>query len=133
MDASPIEHASTDDGDELRWMEERLRAAMLAGDVAELDAMIDDALVFTTMTGAVVTKAMDLDAHRSRTLRISRMEPSEQRIDRYGDAAVVTVRIEMAGTFAETPFAGIYRYGRVWIRRPDGWRIVAGHVTEVRD
>jgi ketosteroid isomerase-like protein len=132
MDTPPIHETSADSHDELRRMEERLRAAMLAGDVAELDALIDDALVFTTMTGEVATKAMDLDAHRSGVLRIHRMDPSELRIERFGDAAVVSVRMELAGTFADAPFAGPFRYGRVWIRRPQGWRVAAGHVTEIR-
>jgi hypothetical protein len=40
--------------------------------------------------------------------------------------------MEMAGSFRGTPFAGPYRYTRVWCERPDGWRIVAGHVSAVQ-
>jgi ketosteroid isomerase-like protein len=37
----------------------------------------------------------------------------------------------MAGSFKDTPIDGSYRYTRVWTKRPDGWRIVAGHVSAV--
>jgi hypothetical protein len=40
--------------------------------------------------------------------------------------------MEMAGAFKGTPFAGPFRYTRVWREGLDGWRIVAGHVSAVQ-
>lgn len=111
--------------------EAELRRAMLTGDVPALERLIDEALVFTTQTGALVTKQADLDAHRAGVLRLSTLAPSEERVQRYGDTAVVTVRMEVAGTYAGAPFAGTFRYTRVWLKRPEGWRVVAGHVSQV--
>ena len=117
--------------DSLRACEAALRRAQLASDVAALDRLVDDALVFTGPDGAVYGKADDLDAHRQGLIRITRLEPSEERIQRFGNIAVVSVRMEMAGTFRGAAFAGPFRYTRVWCHRPDGWRIVAGHVSAV--
>jgi ketosteroid isomerase-like protein len=108
-----------------------LRRAQLTSDVSELERLVDDALVFTGPDGAVYGKQDDLEAHRRGLVRITRLEPSEERIQRFGPIAVVSVRMEMSGTFRDAAFAGPFRYTRVWCARPDGWRIVAGHVSAV--
>ena len=115
----------------LRACEAALRQAQLASDVAVLDQLVDDALTFTGPDGAVYGKQDDLDAHRRGMVRITRLEPSEERIQRFGSIAVVSVRMEMSGTFQGATFAGPFRYTRVWCARPEGWRIVAGHVSAV--
>ena len=117
--------------DSLRASEDALRRAQLAGDAAALDRLVDDALVFTGPDGALYGKQDDLAAHREGWVRITRLEPSEERVQRFGDVAVVIVRMEMEGTFRGEPFAGPYRYTRVWCTRPEGWRVVAGHVSAV--
>lgn len=108
-----------------------LRKAQLAGDVAALERLVDDALVFTGPDGAIYRKADDLDAHRHGTVRITRLEPSEEHIQRFGSIAVISVRMEMAGTFQGAEFDGPFRYTRVWCERTGGWRVVAGHVSAV--
>jgi ketosteroid isomerase-like protein len=118
--------------DSLLACETALREAQLAGDAAALERLVDDALVFTGPDGAVYGKADDLEAHRQGWVRITRLEPSEERVQRFGTVAVVSVRMEMAGTFKGTPFAGPFRYTRVWREGPGGWRVVAGHVSAVQ-
>jgi hypothetical protein len=120
------------DADEsLLASEAALRRAQLAGDVAELDRLVDDDLAFTGPDGAVYSKADDLEAHRAGWVRIQRLEPSDERVQRFGNVAVITVRMEMAGSFRGESFAGPFRYTRVWCARPTGWRVVAGHVSAV--
>jgi ketosteroid isomerase-like protein len=111
--------------------EAALRQAQLTSNVQELDRLVDDALVFTGPNGAVYGKQDDLDAHRRGLIRITRLEPSEERVQRFGHIAVVSVRMEMSGTFEGAPFAGPFRYTRVWRAHENGWRIVAGHVSAV--
>ena len=57
---------------EIHQAEERLRAAMLTGDVSELDALIDDRLVFIGPDGGAYTKEDDLELHRSGAERVTR-------------------------------------------------------------
>jgi uncharacterized protein DUF4440 len=111
--------------------ESALRRAQLKGDVNELDRLIDDSLVFTGPNGLVYGKRDDLEAHRRGAIRITRLDPSEERIQNFGDIAVVSVRMEMSGTFEGQAFSGPSRYTRVWRRYGDTWRIVAGHVSAV--
>ena len=116
--------------------EAELRAAQLAGDVAALDRLLDDALVFTGLDGAVVGKADDLALHRSGRLRITRMDPADVRVVRLGPVAVVSVRMEAAATIDGVAVSGPLRYTRVWAERPGGWpggwRVVAGHMSPVQ-
>jgi hypothetical protein len=58
----------------VEMLETRLQAAMLAGDVVELDDLIADDLIFTDHAGNRSDKAQDLAAHRSGTLRLERRE-----------------------------------------------------------
>jgi hypothetical protein len=115
----------------LHACEMALRRAQLTGDVGELDRLVADELVFTGPNGAVYSKHDDLDGHRRGIIRITRLEPSEERIQHFGNIAVVSVRMEMSGTFEGAPFAGPFRYTRVWRADGDSWRIVAGHVSAV--
>ena len=127
----PGQQAAIPPSDDLLAAEIALRQAQISNDTEALERLLDDALVFTGPDGVVYGKADDLHAHRERWLRLTRLEPSEQHIQRFGLIAVVSVRMEMAGTYKGTPVAGPYRYTRVWCARPDGWRIVAGHVSAV--
>ncbi len=107
--------------------EAELRAAMLTNDVAALDRLIDDALMFTTLEGALIGKQDDLDSHRARRLRLTRLEPSEQHVLHCGSTAIVSVRMEIAGTWD-----GALRYTRIWCERADGWRVVASHMSTIQ-
>jgi hypothetical protein len=113
--------------------EARLRQAQLDGDVTALDQLLDEALVFTTLDGSVVGKSDDLALHRSRRLRISKMEPTDFRILDLEKVAVVSVEMDAEAVYDGVRSGGRLRYTRVWAQRPDGWRVVAGHMSAVAD
>lgn len=111
--------------------EDALRTAMLAGDVATLDRLIDDELMFVSHLGRVVGKPEDLEMHRTRRLRLTSMTPSDRRIMRLGDTTVVTVRMHTTAIVDGVDVEETFRYTRVWHHRADGWKIVAGQMTIV--
>lgn len=117
---------------EIVALEARMRAAQLAGDVAALDALIDDNLLFTGPDGRLGTKAQDLEAHRSGLVRFRSHVPRELRIRRIGThvaicALLADLAVEMNGTVTR----GTYRYTRVWAHEGTGpWRVVGGHVSQ---
>ena len=118
---------------EMVALEARIRAAQLEADVAALDSLIADELLFTGPDGQLGTKVQDLQAHHSGALRFRVHEPEELRVRRVGEDVAVTalrarLEVEVAGTLAR----GTYRYTRVWAREGGGpWRVVAGHVSEI--
>jgi ketosteroid isomerase-like protein len=114
---------------EVEAAEAALRGAMLAGDVAALEWLLDDALIFTDQTGRVFGKADDLAAHQGGLLRLSRVDVSDREIRLAGEAAVVTLRAELAGTWDSNAFVGAFRYSRVWRRDAAGLRVLAAHCS----
>lgn len=116
----------------IRQLESELRMAQLQSDVTTLERLIDDALLFTGPDGSLVAKSDDLTSHRDGVVQFTSHEPSEmQFLTVTNDVVVVALRAHLAGRFQGAEFAGDYRYTRVWARRGDSWRIVAGHVSTI--
>jgi ketosteroid isomerase-like protein len=134
MDGSAMRAALVGPPDEeIVALESAIRAAQLAADVAALDRLIAEELLFTGPDGRLGTKQQDLEAHGSGAIRFRRHEPRELRIRRVGaDVAVVALRARLAVEVGGAVVEGIYRYTRVWAREGDGrWRVAGGHVSEV--
>lgn len=110
-------------------LEEKLRLAMIASDVEVLNELIDDSLIFVTPDGNIATKDMDLQAHKNKIQKITKLEQSEQKIEMHDNFAVVTVKAGIKGTFAQQPIDGNYRYLRIWGNKNGNWKIVAGSVN----
>lgn len=112
-------------------LEAELRRAQLDADVATLDRLIADELLFTGPDGRLGTKAEDLAAHGTGVVRFRQHEPEELRIRAVGDdVRVVALRTRLTVEVNGTPLSGTYRYTRVWAKDQGGpWRIVAGHVS----
>src|SRR5215218_6156869 len=117
-----------DADDEIVAREAELRAAQLAADVATLDRLIAEELLFAGPDGQLGTKAQDLEAHGSGAVRFRAHEPEELRVRRVGkDVAVTALRAQLAVEVAGTLVRGTFRYTRVWARDDAGqWRIVGG-------
>ena len=112
--------------------EERLRQAMLHSDVSVLGELISSELHFTNHFGQVVTKEDDLAFHRSRVLRLTQLEPSEQFIQIHPGFAVVSVLMHLIGSYVGAPIEQNIRYTRIWTIAPNGsLQIIAGHSSEI--
>ena len=108
--------------------EDLLRTAMLSSDVAALNELLTQDLIFTNHLGQLLGKNDDLAAYRSGVLKVVRLEPSEQQIRALGEVAVVSVRMQLSGTYEGVPTNGDFRFTRVWVRSQQGrWQIVAAH------
>jgi ketosteroid isomerase-like protein len=119
---------------EIVTLEAQIRAAQLTSDVAALNILISEKLLFTGHDGYLGSKAQDLEAHRSGFFRFKTHEPVELRVswlrpDVAVSSLLANLRVEVAGSLIE----GTFRYTRVWASEDDGvWRVVAGHVSEVQ-
>ena len=115
---------------EIRACEARLYSAMLASDVAELDALIADDLLFAGPTGELATKAMDLELHRTGGTQFHEFTPKELEIRVWSEQfALASAKIFLSGTYVGQAFAGDYRYTRIWRKGPHGWQVVGGSIT----
>lgn len=115
---------------ELLTAERRLQAAQRAGDVAELDRLLDDRLIAVGPDGAHYSKQDDLDAYRSGTSVIDELVEEGLASLVVGSTGVTFFTGTVRGTFGGEPFAARMRYTRTWAYE-DGWRIVAAHIAVI--
>jgi ketosteroid isomerase-like protein len=116
----------------IRDCETRLYAAMIASDVAELDALIADDLLFVGPTGELATKAMDLELHRTGGTKFHELVPKELEIRVWHEQlAIAAAKVFLSGTYLGNEFAGDFRYLRVWGHSESGWQIVGGSVSPI--
>jgi type II secretory pathway component PulL len=115
----------------IRGYEERLRLAMLKSDVSELEALIDDELLFVGPGGRIYTKAEDLELHRSGVQKMVQADWQEIQVRTYGSTCITAVTAQLSGTLGGEPFSGLFRYVRTWVQRDNTWRVVAGSVAAI--
>ncbi len=114
--------------------EERLRLAMLNSDVSTLDELLAPELIFTNHLGKILGKQDDLNAHRSRTLDIEVLTPSERHIQFRGNVAIVTVLVHLVGSYGGITSDSNFRFTRIWsISASGAWRIIVAHSSLVAE
>ena len=115
----------------IRAAETRLLDAMRTSDVRTLDELIHDRLRFIGPDGVVYSKEDDLSRHRSGFQRMTRIDVERLEIEPHGDVAIAIVDTRLEGSVDGAPFAGRYRYLRVWQRLDARWVIIAGEVRSL--
>lgn len=95
-------------------VENKLFSAQLVSNVEILDELLHDDLIAVTPTGQIVTKEMDLDSHRTKTMIIEDASTAIDEIKITADTALSIVTMTAKGKVMETPLEGKFRYFRVW-------------------
>ncbi|ARS40522.1 DUF4440 domain-containing protein [Sphingobacteriaceae bacterium GW460-11-11-14-LB5] len=111
--------------------EKRLLTAILNGDVADLNLLLHEDLLFNLPNGITITKAMDLETYTSGSIDVNSIIPSEQQINLINDTAVVSVKIELKAIYASQAIEGIFRYLRVWKLFDQEWKVIAGSCVAI--
>ena len=118
--------------EQIQGLERRLLGAMRTSALDELDALLADNLVFTDHLGGLWGKQDDLMAHRSGVIHIRALSASQERILVLDGAAVVSVLLEISGTFAGQEASGTFRFTRVWAPTSSGkWQVMVAQSTLV--
>lgn len=60
---------------------------------------------------------------------LTRMEPLDRKLLHLGATSVVSVRMNAEAVVDRVPVAATLRCTRVWHKRLEGWRLVAGHMS----
>jgi ketosteroid isomerase-like protein len=116
--------------DSLRTAERRLQAAQLTSDVAALDELLDDRLVFTGPDGKLYGKQDDLRVHRTGTQVIDALHEEELTMLVAGETGITWFLGRLSGSIEGAPFAARMRYTRTWVHDAErGWRIIAAHAS----
>jgi ketosteroid isomerase-like protein len=115
----------------IQALEQRLLDATFASDLATLNGLLADDLVFITHTGTIADKRTELEAHRSGLLKLDELRSTDEQVRLFGDCALVNLKWSLTGSFDGEAFAGTFRYTRVWARRGNAWQVVSIHVSQV--
>ncbi|MFC7529922.1 nuclear transport factor 2 family protein [Actinoplanes sp. GCM10030250] len=113
---------------ELLLAERRLQAAQRAGNVEELDRLLDDRLIAVGPDGTHFSKQDDLNAYRSGSSVISELVEEALESLVVGATGVTFFTGTVNGTFGGQPFGARMRYTRTWAYEK-GWRIIAAHIA----
>ena len=79
--------------------EDRLKEAMLQSNISELDKLLAVDLVFTNHLGHIMTKQDDIEAHKTKILKMDEVTLTEQEIKLYEGVAIVTVKAHIKSSF----------------------------------
>lgn len=108
--------------------EEAICAAYQRGDADWLEQHLDPTFTLTGSTGKLTTRADEVADLRGGTrYKVFRNRDSKVRL--YGDAAVVTGITRVEGESEGQPYALDFQFTDTYVRRPQGWVIVASHAS----
>lgn len=109
--------------DEILSLEERLREAELGPDPEFFQEYIDDKMVMVAQGESAFPKSKIVEAHRAEAgIKFTSVEMSDMQIIEHGNAAAI---VTCEGTYEGTADTQHLRFMRVWVKKPNGWRIVA--------
>ena len=117
--------------EEVVEVENRLFSAQLVSDVDVLDQLLHDDLAAVAPNGQIVTKEMDLHAHRSKAMVIEEASTVIDEVRITGDTAISIVTMKAKGKMMGTPLEGQFRYFRVWQRFEGTLKIVGASFMQL--
>ena len=105
-------------------------AAIKSCDVAALDELLHDDLLFNMPDGETKTKAFDLETYRLGNMVVENLSATGRTINLIdSETAVVAVTVALTAKWYDTPIDGNFRYLRVWKRFGGKWKVIAGSVV----
>ncbi|WP_333864098.1 nuclear transport factor 2 family protein [Sphingobacterium sp.] len=117
--------------EEIAEAENQLFLAQLASNVDALDLLLYDHLVAVAPDGQMLTKEMDLNAHRSKAMIIENASTEIDEIRIIGDTALSVITMTAKGKVMGAPLEGKFRYFRVWKRIDDTLKVVGASFMQL--
>ncbi len=129
-DAVTIQSNST--AQEVRELESKRIRYLIGNDLAQLDNMLSDDLVYTHSSGLVETKAQYLDALRSGQVKYQAVDHADVQVRVYADTAVLTGRSQVKLTSRGEERSFPIRFTLVYAKQEGRWRMVAWQSTRLQ-
>lgn len=112
-------------------LEDKRCTAMTKNDIAALEGMFHDDLIYTHSSAVVDTRASYLEALKSGHTRYHSVQRSDEKVRLYGDTALVTGRAIIDVTVKGEKKHLDTRFLDVWTKTPQGWKFVAWQSTKL--
>lgn len=117
--------------DDLRNVHEARIAALLAGDLGELDKYVADDLTYTSPHGKIMSKAEVFANFRSGAMKMQRMEVDDLAVREHGDAAIMTYRALTTFVDNGAVIDGTVRSTAIYLHREGSWKLAAQQQTSI--
>ena len=111
--------------------ENALLNAMKTANLALLDDLLHDRLLFSIPNGDIITKEMDLESYRNKNMVLNAFTIHNQEIELFDDTAVVSALIQLEGVFFDQPFNAQFRTIRVWKSFEHHWKVIGGSTIQI--
>ena len=129
--AAPGTAAGGDAKAEVIAVHDRYRKALLEKDLATLDRIWSDDLVFINYRGDLLTKKQRMENVRTGATSFKSVQVGDQTVRAFGDSAVVTATVTLEGQYSGQEGSGTYRATSVYTRQGGQWKIAALQMTRV--
>ena len=129
--AAAAEPASEDRATHVRATQAARFQAMLDADVAALDEVLADDLVYAHTTGTIDTKASMIENIRSGAVNYELIEPTDTKIRLFGEVAVVTGSANMQVSAGDQVHQLLIRFIEIYVAKDDNWWLVSWQSTRV--
>jgi len=100
------------------------------GDASALEKLWADDLEVTVPRMPVMSKSDVLGFARSGRMKFQRYQTSDLKVRVYGDAAIVSGRLQRTRTLNGKTVDDDWRFTKLYIRREGRWQVVAFHASE---
>jgi uncharacterized protein (TIGR02246 family) len=124
------QESATNDTAALTGLEKTWNDAQLKLDAAALGSLFADDITVAVPGMPEMSKTQALGFLQSGRMRFDRYETSGIRVRVYGDAAVVTGKLERARTVNGQTVNDTWLFTKTYIRVAGAWRVVAFHASD---
>jgi len=115
---------------QLQRLEQVWNQAHVNGDADALDKLWADDLEVDVPRMAVMSKTDALSFARSGRMKFLHYETSDLRIRVYGEAAVVSGRMQRTRSMNGKDISDDWRFTKVYVKQAQQWRVVSFHASE---
>ena len=112
-------------------LEQEWEDALIKSDVAALERIYDDNLIYTHSSGAVDNKSIYVGNIKSGVTKYESMKRDDIKVGVYGGAALVTCHWEVHVLNRGNKIDTNARYIHVYVKQKDGWKMVAHQSTRI--
>ena len=112
-------------------LENRFNEGLVRGDVAVIEELEANDLIFTDAAGVVTNKTEEIQSIKSGEVKFESIKMDNTQVQDFGNLAVVTGRLVEKAKYKNADISGTYRFTDVWAKRKGKWEHVAGQETLV--
>lgn len=123
--------ATADTADDIERMEQQRGQAILNADMPTLYAIYADDFFYNRARGDSLTRSEYLPMYASGELKVNKAMGEGRDIRVYGDTAVVSGIVHVNATIKGENRDLHLRYLNVWVKRGNGWVLVARQATNL--